>query len=194
MIVHSEGADMDKRTDILLAALRLISEQGFHATPVSQIAEQAKVGAGTVYRYFKNKEDLLNQLYLEVKSQIHGAMNEGLSLDMPIEVLFKRLWMNVFEFYVTHPNEFSFTEQYCDSPFLTDMTRTAGARVLQDHAATFERGVREGVVQDLPAEMVFSIFSGTIASLAKKHLAGVLDMTEERRHQAAHATWCAVRK
>jgi AcrR family transcriptional regulator len=185
---------MDKRTDILQAALKLISEQGFHATPVSQIAEQAKVGAGTVYRYFKNKEDLLNQLYLEIKGQIHEAMDDGIRPEMPLEALFKRLWMNVFEFDVTHPQEFSFAEQYCDSPFLTDMTRTAGARVLQDHAAAFERGVREGVVQDLPAEMVFSIFAGSIASLAKKHLAGVLEMTEERRQQAAHATWCAVRR
>jgi AcrR family transcriptional regulator len=185
---------MDKRTDILQAALLLISEQGFHAAPVSQIAEQAKVGAGTVYRYFENKEDLLNQLYLEVKGRIHEAMNRGITAEMPLEALFKRLWMNVFEFDVTHPQEFSFAEQYCDSPFLTDKTRAAGAQVLQDYQAAFERGVREGVVQDLPAEMVFAIFSGSIASLAKKHFAGVLEMTEERRQQAAHATWCAVRK
>jgi AcrR family transcriptional regulator len=185
---------MNKRTNILQAALQLISEQGFHAAPVSQIAEQAKVGAGTVYRYFKNKEDLLNQLYLEIKSRVHEAMNEGINPEMPLEALFKRLWLNTFEFDIKHPQEFSFVEQYCDSPFLTDLTRAAEAKVLQNHKETFERGVQDGVVQDLPVEMVFSIFSGSIASLAKKHLAGVLEMTEERRQQAAHATWCAIRK
>ncbi len=185
---------MDKRTAILDAALQLISKQGFHATPVSQIAEKAQVGAGTVYRYFENKDDLLNQLYLEIKGQIHEAMNEGITQEMPAESLFKRLWLNVFEFDVKHPQEFSFVEQYCDSPFLTDTTRAAESGVLQNHREAFERGVRDGVLQDLPAEMVFSIFSGSIASLAKKHLAGVLEMTEERRQQAAHATWCAVRR
>ena len=185
---------MDKRAAIFQAALQLISEQGFHATPVSQIAEKAKVGAGSVYRYFKNKEDLLNQLYLEVKSHIHEAMGKSITPKMPFEILFKSVWMNMFNFYISHPQEFSFVEQYCDSPYLTDITRAAGARVLQDYKDALDQAVCDGQVQDLPSEMVFAILTGSISSLAKRHLAGVLDMTEERRRQAAHAVWSAVRR
>ncbi len=185
---------MDKRTAIFQAALKLISEQGFHATPVSQIAQRANVGAGSIYRYFQNKDDLLNQLYLEVKTHLHEAMSRNVSLEMPIDTLVKRVCLNIFDFYVQNPEEFSFAEQHCDSPFLTDITRVAGAKILNDYKDVLDRAIRDGIVQDLPAEMIFAILTGSISSLAKRHLAGVLEMTEERRQQAAHAVWCAIRK
>jgi AcrR family transcriptional regulator len=43
----------NKKERIFLATLRLISENGFHGTPVSLIAQAAGVGAGANYRYFE---------------------------------------------------------------------------------------------------------------------------------------------
>jgi AcrR family transcriptional regulator len=45
----------DKRDAILDAALELFAEFGFYGTAVPQVAEKAKVGAGTIDRYFENK-------------------------------------------------------------------------------------------------------------------------------------------
>ena len=56
----------DKRTDILRAALQLIAERGFHAAPMAEIAEKAGVAAGTIYRYFENKDILINELHPEI--------------------------------------------------------------------------------------------------------------------------------
>jgi len=50
----------DKRDDIVRAALELIAENGFHGAPMAMIADKAGVGAGTIYRYFENKEVLIN--------------------------------------------------------------------------------------------------------------------------------------
>lgn len=69
----------DKRTAILKATLKLISENGFHGTPMSQIAEEAGVGAGTIYRYFESKEVLIHDLFLEVKREISQAMLSDIS-------------------------------------------------------------------------------------------------------------------
>jgi AcrR family transcriptional regulator len=63
MNVHSAIQNkLDKKTLILETTLDLISENGFHGTPISMIAEKAGIGAGTIYRYFENKEDLINEL------------------------------------------------------------------------------------------------------------------------------------
>jgi AcrR family transcriptional regulator len=43
----------------MYATLKLITEHGFHATPVSMIASEAGVGAGTIYRYFESKEAII---------------------------------------------------------------------------------------------------------------------------------------
>ncbi|HLA27163.1 MAG TPA: helix-turn-helix domain-containing protein [Syntrophales bacterium] len=42
--------DLDKRGEIIQAALELIAEQGFHGAPMALIADKAGVGAGTIYR------------------------------------------------------------------------------------------------------------------------------------------------
>jgi AcrR family transcriptional regulator len=47
---------------ILAAAGRLFAEEGYHRTGMERIADEAEVSVGTVYFYFKNKEDLLVQL------------------------------------------------------------------------------------------------------------------------------------
>ena len=53
----------DKREEIVRAALELIAENGFHGAPMAMIAERARVGAGTIYRYFENKDLLIAGLY-----------------------------------------------------------------------------------------------------------------------------------
>ncbi len=48
-----------RRRQILDAAIELIAEQGFARTTIKQIARRAGVADGTIYNYFKNKEDIL---------------------------------------------------------------------------------------------------------------------------------------
>ena len=45
------------------AALKVFSEKGFNATKMIDIAHQAGIGKGTIYEYFKNKEDILSELF-----------------------------------------------------------------------------------------------------------------------------------
>jgi AcrR family transcriptional regulator len=49
----------DKYRLILDAAISVFAERGFHAARVSDVAERAKVADGTIYLYFRNKEELL---------------------------------------------------------------------------------------------------------------------------------------
>jgi AcrR family transcriptional regulator len=48
----------DKRTRIIEAAARVFAQKGFASTTIAEIATQAEIGKGTVYEYFKSKEDL----------------------------------------------------------------------------------------------------------------------------------------
>src|SRR5690625_1593988 len=54
-----------KYGQIIEAALQVIAENGYHASQVSKIAKQADVADGTIYLYFKNKEDILISVFRE---------------------------------------------------------------------------------------------------------------------------------
>src|SRR5690348_16085826 len=66
----------DKRRLILDAAVRVFARQGFHACRVSDIADEAGVAYGLVYHYFKSKDEVMNELFLERWSLLRSAIDE----------------------------------------------------------------------------------------------------------------------
>jgi TetR/AcrR family fatty acid metabolism transcriptional regulator len=59
----------DKRQRILQAAIKVFARKGYFAAKVSEIAHRAAVADGTIYLYFKNKEDILVNLFDEVMAE-----------------------------------------------------------------------------------------------------------------------------
>jgi TetR/AcrR family transcriptional regulator, fatty acid metabolism regulator protein len=59
----------DKRQRILQAAVKVFARKGYHRAKVSEIARRADVADGTIYLYFKSKEDLLVSLFDEVMAE-----------------------------------------------------------------------------------------------------------------------------
>ena len=60
---------IDKRDALIEATIKLVNNNGFHATPMSKIAKMANVSPATIYLYFENKQDLVNKTYIEVKAE-----------------------------------------------------------------------------------------------------------------------------
>ncbi|MCW0117806.1 fatty acid metabolism transcriptional regulator FadR [Bacillus subtilis] len=67
-----------KYMQIIDAAVEVIAENGYHQSQVSKIAKQAGVADGTIYLYFKNKEDILISLFKEKMGQFIERMEEDI--------------------------------------------------------------------------------------------------------------------
>ena len=68
---------VDRRRQILDAAVRVFARQGFHACRVSDIADEAGVAYGLVYHYFRSKEQVMNELFSERWSLLLAAIEEA---------------------------------------------------------------------------------------------------------------------
>jgi TetR/AcrR family transcriptional regulator, fatty acid metabolism regulator protein len=73
----AEAPPIDKRRNILDAAVRVFARQGFHSTRVSDIADEAGVAYGLVYHYFSSKDEVLNELFTERWSLLLAAIEEA---------------------------------------------------------------------------------------------------------------------
>jgi AcrR family transcriptional regulator len=82
MTIHS-AADRAERTDkrerILAAAERVFARRGFFAARVSEIAKDAGVADGTIYLYFKSKDDLLISLFEARMKQVNAVLREAIA-------------------------------------------------------------------------------------------------------------------
>jgi TetR/AcrR family transcriptional regulator, fatty acid metabolism regulator protein len=65
LVVNSMKRNKPKYKQIIDAAVIAIAESGYHQAQVSKIAKQAGIADGTIYLYFKNKEDILISLFEE---------------------------------------------------------------------------------------------------------------------------------
>jgi len=184
----------DKQAAILDATLELVSERGFHGTPTSAIAQEAGVGVGTIYRYFENKEDLIDELYKRLKLQLAEAMLVDYSAELPLRERFRRLWINTARYYVDHPLETAFMEQYANSPFFKPETNNIHANYFQPVVEFIESGLYEGVLKDLPLEFFASLTLEVAISLAKKQREGVVVLDESALEQAVDACWDAIKR
>jgi TetR/AcrR family transcriptional regulator, fatty acid metabolism regulator protein len=72
----AKAPPVDKRRQILDAAIRVFARQGFHACRVSDIADEAGVAYGLVYHYFNSKDEVLNELFTERWSLLLAAIEE----------------------------------------------------------------------------------------------------------------------
>jgi AcrR family transcriptional regulator len=179
----------DKRAAVFAAALELIAEQGFTGAPMSQIAERADVGVGTIYRYFAGKDDLVNALYLDIKARFAVHTLRGHSDSMPVRETFTLLLRNTVRYLSDHPAELSFTEQYENSPIITDATRQDIFRMIGPIRELFERAREQNLLTELPIEVLLAIVHGAVRSLVKLQLSGAARLDDATLDTALDAIW-----
>jgi len=73
-----EREKLRQRQEMLAAGLELFSEKGYHNVSMNEIAQKAEFAIGTLYKFFKNKEDLYKALVLEKSDKIHDAVMKAI--------------------------------------------------------------------------------------------------------------------
>src|SRR5450432_587576 len=81
----------DKRNAILSAATDVFSERGLNA-PTSAISSAAGVAEGTLFTYFKTKDELVNALYREIKQELADAMMSDFPRRSSIRNRLQHVW------------------------------------------------------------------------------------------------------
>ncbi len=67
-----------QRREILTAAIKLFSEKGYHSVSMQEIAKKSEFAIGTLYKFFKNKEDLYKSIIMQQADIFHEALAEAL--------------------------------------------------------------------------------------------------------------------
>ncbi len=184
----------DKRTAILRATLKLIAEHGFHGAPTSMIAERAGVGVGTIYRYFRDKEELIHTLYEELEARHRAFVMQGYEENGPIRDRFYHLCRNIYRYLLANPLEFRFLEQYFDSPYGVAKMRQKLESAGEPFHALLKEGKQQGIVKDLPTLLLFGLIFGPMINVIKDHDSGLLPLNDVLVDQVIRATWDAIQR
>lgn len=187
----------DKREEIARAALELIAENGFHGAPMAMIAERAGVGAGTIYRYFENKDVMIADLFQELEERSYPVIKNGYAADKPVRERFIQLCTALMNYFIDNPLDFRFIEQFFNSPYGVEhrrdklMGKTVGCNVFKE---LFEEGIALQVMKDLPIVILFDLAFGPILAVARDHILGFIVLDKVLITCTVEACWDAVRR
>lgn len=190
---HPPITEVDQKKEIILkAALQLFDTYGFQGTSMAAIAEEAQVGAGTIYRYFDGKEDLVHQLYKEAREKAHRSiLSMGFDEDASVRERLYSLWRAVILDYIDCPKLHRFILKYESSGYLQESSRAQ----TEDLKVSFREIYRDGVEQDLfrplPRSTYASFFTGAVTHLVQEHLTGGTQLDDAYIEKTFEMLWSA---
>ncbi len=90
-----------RKNDIINAARKIFSSKGFNSATMEEIALEAELSPGTLYLYFKNKEELYTSLSIEILKYLTDEIQKVVSMDISVEEKidkFRDVFINVYEY------------------------------------------------------------------------------------------------
>src|SRR5262247_3423074 len=105
-------ASDDKRERLLAAAAAVFAERDFHQVQVSDVAERAGVGKGTVYLYFPTKDDLHRAALEGSLERVAAEVERAADADAPAEVLLRRIVLSILRFFWRRHHLLTLVQRY----------------------------------------------------------------------------------
>lgn len=169
---------MDTKTKILKAARLEFAKNGFHATLVSDIAERAGVGKGTIYRYFSSKENLFGSIIRQKMEDFEIKIKEIISkYDNERDILFKIGKLH-FEEYKKSKDVISILviEDLYKIESINKQVKNKIIAIQELISNVISRGIKNGVFRKVDPEKTSVVFLNLIWTILKH---GILMEEEE---------------
>jgi len=171
-----------RRQQIMVAAKRVFSEKGFNKATMEDIAQEAELSPGTLYLYFKNKEELYASLSLRILQYLllrieHVNAMKTAGPDEKLKALMDAMY-DVYEFdplIIINMFHLQSSDTLKNlTPQLLDEIKELTAKSMGSIVQIFKDGVAKGLFINHPpvalADTFWSLFSGVILWMTSKKL------------------------
>ena len=155
---------VNKKDNILKAALKLFVEQGEQSTSMKWIAKEANCGIGTMYNYFQSKDELINELYFDIKTSFFSYILEAIDTNTPVKQQFVDTWFKAIDYAISNPLEYKFLEIFSHSPKISKQVEEKVNKLIYPILEIFEKGKSEGVIKNIDSLQLIIFINGAITS------------------------------
>ncbi|WP_338760309.1 TetR/AcrR family transcriptional regulator [Bernardetia sp. ABR2-2B] len=189
----ARARDENKVMAIYEATLKLVLENGFTGLKMSKVAKEAKLATGTLYIYFKDKEELISVLYLYIKKEQTKQYFLDYNEKDSFMANFRKLWLKVMEVNTKNPEYSIFTDQYYRSPFIKEEYRAHAEELISPIYHLLERGKSEELIKDLPLELLVCQLIGVINQLVNLQQETKKNLSQNEVEAMFKMSWDAIK-
>ena len=189
--MSSNSKSNNKREALVKATIQLVNNNGFHATPMSKIAKMAGVSPGTIYLFFENKQDLVNQVYIEVKRSFTRFAFKDYKEGTSIQGDFEKIWKNIARFKLNEVEQAMFLSQCDNTPMIDEPSRQEGLKHLSPLLELWKRGQEEGLIQPVSPYLLYAFSIYPISFLLQQRER--FEIKPENINEAYEMAWNSIK-
>lgn len=188
--MHQSETDMIER--IFTATNDLMATVGLPNLSIHKIAKEAKISPGTIYLYFKNKDELLEQFARYIFKSFEETLEKDYDENQPFFQRYRKMWWNIWHSLEQDPTIVANMGQYEFLPGFYTICKEWETRGIWHRFC--KKAVEAGEVCDLPPHLLFALSSQSALNIAFKckHFAHKSSMAT--LESVIDRTWRAIQK
>jgi len=165
--------DENKEEAILQKALETIVEEGFDGLSMQKLAKAAGVSPATIYIYFKDREDLLLQLYQRECGKYFTYILEGFDPDADFATGLATQWKRRAQYVIDHPYKAHFMEHFSFTPLQAKSMKYRDKHFTDVMHQFLHRAIQNKELVVMPFEVYWAVAFAPLYSLMKLNKAGM---------------------
>jgi AcrR family transcriptional regulator len=144
----------EKRQQFLDSALKLFVANGVKNTSTAAIAKDAGTASGTFFLYFPTKQDLINELILQIGRQQSEYINSLLTRNLSAWETFLTIWYGSIRWFLENIDAYQYFRQVRDSGLIEDEVIQESEQFFAYYYQAIQRGLDEGAIKPYPIELI----------------------------------------
>ena len=155
----------EKRTKYLDAALRLFVTHGVQNTSTAAIAKQAGTAAGTLFLYFPTKQDLINELVMEIVKAQSDTIKTALTPTLSAQDSFWAIWETSIRWFIDNLEAYQYIQQIRDSGMIPDEIIQQSNTYFDFYYTAIQKGLSENAIKAYPINLIGEMLYRSIIAI-----------------------------
>ena len=178
------------------ATLRLVAEEGFAGVKMGRVAKLAELAPSMIYTYFKNKEDLLYQIFRDCIKNLVKDLTQLRDDSKPYKARVYEDFKNVLNLKLSKSMEYNFFTNYIKSPFFKEdyhniIMQEGGMKLIQ----LFLEGQEKMIVKDhVNVFLIMALFDGFTDKLVEFHRTKRIELSSDVINDSFSLLWDSIRQ
>jgi DNA-binding transcriptional regulator YbjK len=194
IFAHVRIKDESKIECIYKATLELVKERGLAGITMGDISKAASIATGTLYIYFKNKEELIKALFAACRQQSAQQYFAGIDANDPFEKRMQKLFTNIMGYKIMFFEVSAFLEQSYHSPFVCSTDLKKKQKALQPLFDLVKEGIEKKKIKDVEVQLIVSYTFGIINEMVKRSYFSNKKLTPETIKQLYTMYWDGIKR
>jgi TetR/AcrR family transcriptional repressor of multidrug resistance operon len=186
---------IEKRNRILRSTESILAADGFTRLSMKQVADRCGLATGTLYLYFKSKNDLVQQLHHDHLLRFSEYLFKSYDDTSTLQERFMHLWLKLWEFGLENPDAIMCKPQFEMLPKDIQLEEEEFLEnAFSPIASMFSQGLAEGVFRNLPIPVLSSISFEACVNLLRLQILGHINLKHHEIYDAALACFSSILK